>query len=350
MASCSRPSSATRRKTIGHKIRASARSSRALGGIDGRAARPRATAKADLASHAVGEFPELQGMMGKHYARDRRRADEVADAIEQHWWPKGQGAALPQTDDAALVAIADRMDTIVGCFAVGLEPSGSADPFGLRRAAIGIWQILLDRGWTRHRSRDASDRARRAARAAGRARSKDARPARRVLPARLRGIFVDQGIPPQDADAALAQGFNDPGRCARPCARVREDRRKEAREVFKRVANILDDARGKKLAIGSRARCRELFVRRRRARTSHAAIDERASDEPGRARASATTPPCSSRSSELRPDGRRVLRQGRRHGHGSRCRSFATTGSRCSTGSSTPYMAIADFRLLGGAS
>ena len=93
--------------------------------------------KSDLASHAVGEFPELQGTMGKHYAKAFGFPDPIGIGIEEHWWPKGQGAGLPQTDAGALVALADRMDTIVGCFAVGLEPSGSADPFGLRRAPSG---------------------------------------------------------------------------------------------------------------------------------------------------------------------------------------------------------------------
>jgi glycyl-tRNA synthetase beta chain len=142
------------------------------------------------------------------------------------------------------------MDTIVGCFAVGLEPTGSADPFGLRRAAIGIWQILLDRGWTDHYARlRAAAQARLAAQGVtikdGGLRGLD-----EFFRARLRGIFLDLGIPPQDADAALARDFHDPVDArarALACAKIS----KEAREVFKRVANILDDARGKQLAIGA---------------------------------------------------------------------------------------------------
>jgi glycyl-tRNA synthetase beta chain len=234
-------------KTIGHKIARIAGIVDALGGsaVAKQAAR---YAKSDLASFAVNEFPEVQGIMGRHYAKLAGLGDAVATVIDQHWWPKGQGAALPSTDEAALVALADRMDTIVGCFAVGLEPSGSADPFGLRRAAIGIWQILLDRGWTQHYAR-----LRQAAEAQLGSQGvtlKDGKPLDEFLKARLRGIFVDQGVPPQDADAALAQDFKDPVDArarALACAKIS----KEAREVFKRVANILDDARGKKLAIGS---------------------------------------------------------------------------------------------------
>ncbi|HEY3801822.1 MAG TPA: glycine--tRNA ligase subunit beta [Kofleriaceae bacterium] len=203
--------------------------------------------KADLASLAVGEFPELQGTMGKHYARFHRLPDAVADAIEQHWWPKGQGAELPTTAEAALVSLADKADTIVGCFSVGLEPTGSADPFGLRRAAIGIWQILLDRGW-REVYPQLVQSAQQALHAQGVARTETAK-LDDFMKTRLRGILIEQGIPAQDADAALAQGWHDPidARArALACGKIS----KEAREVFKRVANILDDARGKKLAIG----------------------------------------------------------------------------------------------------
>ncbi|HUS33145.1 MAG TPA: glycine--tRNA ligase subunit beta, partial [Kofleriaceae bacterium] len=234
-------------KTIGNKVERLVEIVSALGG-SATAKKAAQYAKSDLASHAVGEFPEVQGTMGKHYARIAGFGDDVAAAIEQHWWPKGQGAELPKSDDAALIAIADRMDTIVGCFAVGLEPSGSADPFGLRRAAIGIWQILLERGWT-DKFGDARAAAEKALAAQG-VKLKDGKPLDEFFKARLRGIFIESGIPPQDADAALAQNASDPVDArarALACAKIS----KEAREVFKRVANILDDARAKKLAIGT---------------------------------------------------------------------------------------------------
>nr|MDQ3370300.1 glycine--tRNA ligase subunit beta [Myxococcota bacterium] len=135
--------------TIGHKVRRiGAIAERVAADVGADVALVRAAAqvcKADLASGAVGEFPELQGVMGRHYATHFGQPAPVALAIDEHWWPKGQGGALPTSEAGAILALADRMDTIVGCFAVGLEPSGSADPFGLRRAAIGIWQILLAR-------------------------------------------------------------------------------------------------------------------------------------------------------------------------------------------------------------
>ncbi|MBK9070161.1 MAG: glycine--tRNA ligase subunit beta [Myxococcales bacterium] len=100
--------------------------------------------KADLMSGVVGEFPELQGAMGNVYATPHLGA-AVGAAIEQHYWPKGAGAALPLTPEAAVVSVADRLDTLVGCFASGLEPTGSADPYGLRRATLGVLAIVLDR-------------------------------------------------------------------------------------------------------------------------------------------------------------------------------------------------------------
>lgn len=238
-------------RTIGHKVRRIEKIAAALATFAGtdvelvkRAAR---VCKADLASLAVGEFPELQGVMGRHYAGDFGLPPEVATAIDEHWWPKGQGAQLPVSPAGAILALADRMDTIVGCFAVGLEPSGSADPFGLRRAAIGIWQILLARPdwstlWTPlfAATRDALGE--------HGVTLKDPKNVEEFFRARLRGILTDAQIPAQDADAALAQDFRDPVDArarALACAKIS----KEAREVFKRVSNIVDDARGKQLAI-----------------------------------------------------------------------------------------------------
>ncbi len=240
-------------RTIGHKVHRIQHAGRKLAehvGADVDATSEAAVlCKADLASTAVGEFPELQGTMGRHYAIHAGKSEAVARAIEEHWWPKGQGGALPSTDVGAVIAIADRMDTLIGCFAVGLEPSGSADPFGLRRAAIGIWQILLARG-TDPRWASAWRIAFDAARAAlleHQVKLKSDTSLTQFFVQRLKGMFVDQGVATADADAALAQSFEDPVDAlarARAVARVPA----AAREVFKRVANILDDATSKNIA------------------------------------------------------------------------------------------------------
>ncbi|KAF0158288.1 MAG: glycyl-tRNA synthetase beta chain [Syntrophaceae bacterium] len=102
-------------------------------------------AKADLESLMVGEFSELQGIMGREYALLAGEKPEIANAIYEHYLPIIAGGDLPQTDEGAIVAIADKIDTIVGFFAVGIPPTGTADPYALRRQALGVINIILDR-------------------------------------------------------------------------------------------------------------------------------------------------------------------------------------------------------------
>ena len=102
-------------------------------------------AKADLLTGMVGEFPELQGTMGRHYALHDGERKEVADAIEQHYWPRFAGDALPEGSSAVSVAIADKLDTLAGMFGIGQQPTGDKDPYGLRRAALGVVRIIVER-------------------------------------------------------------------------------------------------------------------------------------------------------------------------------------------------------------
>ncbi len=103
-------------------------------------------AKADLLSGMVGEFPELQGTMGKYYARHDGEDPEVADAIEEHYLPRQAGDRLPITPTGQALAIADRLDSLVGLFAVGEAPTGDSDPYGLRRAALGVLRVIIEQG------------------------------------------------------------------------------------------------------------------------------------------------------------------------------------------------------------
>jgi glycyl-tRNA synthetase beta chain len=103
--------------------------------------------KADLVSAMVGEFPEVQGIMGREYALLEGEDVAVAAAIAEHYLPTQAGGALPASDIGAFVSVADKLDTICGCFGVGLIPTGAADPYALRRATIGIIAIILDRGY-----------------------------------------------------------------------------------------------------------------------------------------------------------------------------------------------------------
>jgi glycyl-tRNA synthetase beta chain len=103
-----------------------------------------ALAKCDLVTHMVGEFPELQGVMGSYYAAADGLPAEVAQGIREHYLPRGAGDALPATRVGLAVALADRLDTLAGIFAIGQKPTGARDPFGLRRAAIGVLRLLIE--------------------------------------------------------------------------------------------------------------------------------------------------------------------------------------------------------------
>jgi glycyl-tRNA synthetase beta chain len=115
-----------------------------LGADSNAASRAAYLAKADLITDMVGEFPELQGMMGTHYALHDGEAEDVAAAISAHYQPRFAGDAIPQGAIAASVALADKLDTLVGIFGIGLIPTGDKDPFGLRRAALGVLRILIE--------------------------------------------------------------------------------------------------------------------------------------------------------------------------------------------------------------
>ena len=100
--------------------------------------------KADLVTDMVGEFPELQGIMGRYYAQHEKLDDEVAYAIEDHYKPRFAGDTLPRNQTGIVVALADKLETLVGLFSIGEKPTGDKDPFGLRRQALGIIRMLIE--------------------------------------------------------------------------------------------------------------------------------------------------------------------------------------------------------------
>lgn len=135
--------------SVGDKVRRVARLaghlSQQVQGVQAAVAERAATlSKADLETLIVFEFPELQGFMGRYYALGEGEDAAVADAIADHYKPTGADDDVPSAALSAVVAIADRLDTLVGCFGIGQIPSGSADPFALRRATIGITRIALE--------------------------------------------------------------------------------------------------------------------------------------------------------------------------------------------------------------
>jgi len=118
---------------------------RLLGGDVALAERGALLAKADLLTDMVGEFPELQGIMGTYYARHDGEPDEVARAASEHYQPRFAGDALPATATGTAVALADKLETLVGIWAIGLQPTGDKDPFALRRHALGVLRMLVEK-------------------------------------------------------------------------------------------------------------------------------------------------------------------------------------------------------------
>ncbi|MFG0633871.1 glycine--tRNA ligase subunit beta [Pseudomonas sp.] len=116
-----------------------------IGGDAQRAARAGLLSKCDLATEMVGEFPEMQGIAGYYYAVNDGEPEDVAQALNEQYMPRGAGAELPQTLTGAAVAIADKLDTLVGIFGIGMLPTGSKDPYALRRAALGVLRILIEK-------------------------------------------------------------------------------------------------------------------------------------------------------------------------------------------------------------
>jgi glycyl-tRNA synthetase beta chain len=116
-----------------------------VGADRGQSIRAAQLAKADLTTDMVGEFPELQGLMGRYYAAHDGEPEPVAAAIEQHYWPRFAGDALPEGPVAQALALADKFETLAGMFGIGAQPTGEKDPFGLRRHAIGAIRILAEK-------------------------------------------------------------------------------------------------------------------------------------------------------------------------------------------------------------
>jgi glycyl-tRNA synthetase beta chain len=109
------------------------------------AARAGLLSKCDLATEMVGEFPEMQGVAGYYYALNDEEPTDVALALNEQYMPRGAGAELPSTQTGSILAVADKLDTLVGIFGIGMLPTGSKDPYALRRAALGILRILIEK-------------------------------------------------------------------------------------------------------------------------------------------------------------------------------------------------------------
>jgi glycyl-tRNA synthetase beta chain len=161
-------------------------------------------AKADLVTGMVGEFPELQGVMGREYALASGESPDVALAIREHYLPRHADDVLPTQEPGALVGVADRLDTLCGIFAIGKEPTATADPFALRRACLGVIHIVLDRGWRLSIAAAVSE----ALRLLGRSSEDTSQRVRSFLRARVRVLWAEHH-PIDVVEAVLAAGWDD---------------------------------------------------------------------------------------------------------------------------------------------
>ncbi|MDA0977283.1 MAG: glycine--tRNA ligase subunit beta [Proteobacteria bacterium] len=156
--------------------------------------------KADLVSDMVGEFPDLQGIMGGHYARRDAESNDVAEGIEQHYRPIQAGGELPSGALASCVALADKLDTIMGLFGINQPPTGSRDPFALRRQSLGVIRICVENRLDLDLQRCLEEAA------SGYERGFSTEAARQYIIERLTGYYADQDISADVVDAATAAG------------------------------------------------------------------------------------------------------------------------------------------------
>jgi glycyl-tRNA synthetase beta chain len=215
-----------------------------LGADVAQADRAALLAKADLLTDMVGEFPELQGIMGGYYARHDREADEVALAIEDHYKPRFAGDELPRGPIGEIVALADKLETLVGLFGIGQLPTGDKDPFALRRHALGVIRLLSERQLALPLDRLLHD----AAQAFGDKITDASAALSDFIYERLAGALREQGATAQQVDAVLSLRPKELGDVGKKLAAVRAFAALPESESLaaanKRVSNILKKADG----------------------------------------------------------------------------------------------------------
>ena len=164
-------------------------------------------AKADLLTHMVSEFPELQGTMGRYYALVDGESAEVAEGIEQHYRPRFAGDSLPETTSGILVALADKLETLTGMFGIGQMPTGDKDPYALRRHGLGLIRLLAEKNLPLH-----LDVLLRHANNEFHGRADFSNPDTTLtafLMERLRGYLLEKGYPPREIEAVLVLQLQD---------------------------------------------------------------------------------------------------------------------------------------------
>jgi glycyl-tRNA synthetase beta chain len=207
-------------------------------------------AKLDLRSAMVGEFPELQGVMGRYYALEAGEPAAVADAARDHWRPKGEGDSVPTNPVSVAVALADKIDTLTGFWAIDEKPTGSKDPFALRRAALGVIRLLLHGNLSLRLMPKLESATRTHAYSAAIDRQAQKEDLLAFLHDRLKVFLRDQGIRHDVIDACLAMPGNDDltllvKRAEALSDTLKADDGANLLQGFRRANNILTQAEAK---------------------------------------------------------------------------------------------------------
>lgn len=202
-------------------------------------------AKADLETQMVGEFSELQGIMGREYARLAGENPVVSEAVYEHYLPIAAGGDLPQTDEGAIVGIADKVDTITGFFGVGLPPTGTADPYALRRQALGVINIILNRRYALPLDFLLDESLKLLDGVLKKPAAEVKKDVRDFFAGRYQNQLIAQGYAYDTVDAVLAGGLNDLVVASEKIKALQAFRTNPEFEpisiAFKRVDNILKD-------------------------------------------------------------------------------------------------------------
>ncbi|MDR2349517.1 MAG: glycine--tRNA ligase subunit beta [Deltaproteobacteria bacterium] len=220
-------------------------------------ARAAELSKCDLVTGVVKEFPSLQGVMGREYALADGETPEVSEAIREHYLPSKAGGPLPGTLAGAILSMADKLDTICGCFAAGLQPTGANDPFALRRQALGVILITIDRNW-KFSLAPHVDRALSNFEGLVKVPMKEVRAGlQEFFKARLKSHMLAQGISADGAEAVLQVNGNLPLFSLQKALALEELKKKEGfrdlAQTFKRVVNIIKKFGGKEIPLDPEA-------------------------------------------------------------------------------------------------
>ena len=201
--------------------------------------------KADLASELVGEFPDLQGTAGRHYALHQGEDPQVAQAIDEHWMPRGDQAPLPESSAGIIISLSEKVDNLIGCFLVGLRPTSSSDPYALRRQVLGIIRMLITKELYLPLKETVLAACQRFDHEGGSSAEELWNDLQHFITNRIKTVFQEYGLGKDEIEASLSTGFEDIYETFQKIQALHRFRRGNEKypllhEVFRRARGQLD--------------------------------------------------------------------------------------------------------------